>query len=126
MIIVDTSIWIEFLKGHEKISRILIDYFEFRRVLALECIFSELLQGVKNKREVKIIKEYWDNLPKIHESGLWIKAGLYSANEKLYAKGVGLIDSFIVVAAMNSKAQVWTLDKKLKSVLNPENLFLID
>ena len=31
------------------------------KVFALECIFGELLQGVRTQREIQFISEYWGN-----------------------------------------------------------------
>ena len=120
MIIVDTSIWIEHLKQHDPLSTHMVELLESNEVLAVECIFGELLQGALNKRERGIIEGYWENLPRADEQGLWIEAGLYSGQHKLFAKGVGLIDAAITVAARRAKAKIWTLDKKLKGVIPQE------
>jgi len=96
---------------------------EDSQVIALECIFGELLQGAKTRRERTIITDYWRSLPKIDEPGLWVKAGHFAGERRLFAKGVGLIDVFIVKAAEFSGARVWTLDKRMMSVL-PREMFL--
>ena len=113
MIIPDTSVWIEFLKGNSKYTSKIIELLEANKILAIECIFAELLQGVRNKRERNIILSYWQHLPKIDESGFFIEAGLFSNSNKLSDKGVGLIDSLIYISALKSDSMLWTLDKKL-------------
>jgi len=96
---------------------------ENRKVLAVECIFGELLQGAKSKREIEIISLYWENLPKaIIENG-WIEAGKYSSINKLSSIGVGIIDSFIIVTARKVNAPIWSLDKKLNSLLKNEEKY---
>ncbi len=123
MIIPDTSIWIEFLKNNPEYFSTVKDLLENRKVLAIECIFGELLQGAKNKREIEIISLYWENLPKaIIENG-WIEAGKYSSQNKLTSHGVGLIDSLIIVTAKKVHTRVWSLDKKLNSLLKKEERF---
>lgn len=117
MIILDTSIWIEFLKGNPNYFMVARYLLENQEVIAVECIFGELLQGAKNKKESEIIRHYWENLPKINHEGLWIKAGEYSSENNLLSKGVGLIDAAIIIAAQRISAQIWTLDKKLNSIL---------
>jgi len=117
MIILDTSIWIEFLKGNPHYFMVVRQLLENQEVIAVECIFGELLQGCKNKKESEIIKHYWENLPKIKHEGLWIKAGEYSSENNLISKGVGLIDAAIIIFAQRINAQIWTLDKKLNSIL---------
>lgn len=123
MIIPDTSIWIEFLKNNPEYFSTVKDLLENRKVLAIECIFGELLQGAKSKREIGIISLYWENLPKaIIENG-WIEAGKYSSQNKLTSHGVGLIDSLIIVTAKKVHTRVWSLDKKLNSLLKKEERF---
>ena len=117
MIILDTSIWIEFLKGNLYYFTIVRQLLENQEVMVVECIFGELLQGAKNKEENEIIKKYWESLPKIKHEGLWIEAGEYSYENNLISKGVGLIDAAIIIAAQSVNAQIWTLDKRLHSIL---------
>ena len=112
--IVDASIWVEFLKKNPKIFPSMQILLEKNNVIVLECIFGELLQGTISKREREVILSYWDCLPKINESGLWIDAGIYSNKNPLISKGIGLIDSAIIVFAMNNNLLIWTLDKKIK------------
>ena len=123
MIIIDTSVWIEFLKGNFEYSNIVIDFIENREVLFLECIASELLQGVKNKREKEVIISYWKLLPKISMNNLWIKGGLYSSENNMISKGIGLIDTVIIVATKETKSKLWTLDKKILNNIEDEIIF---
>jgi hypothetical protein len=57
-IIVDTSIWVEFLKGNPVYFSLLQELLENQNVLTIDCIFAELLQGAKDKIERKIILSY--------------------------------------------------------------------
>jgi predicted nucleic acid-binding protein len=124
MIILDTSVWIEFLKNNPEYYSKVKDLLENRKVLAIECIFGELLQGAKNKREIEIISLYWENLPKANIKNGWIEAGKYSSINKLTSIGVGIIDSFIIVTARKVNASIWSLDKKLNSLLSREEKYL--
>ncbi|MFY0687355.1 MAG: PIN domain-containing protein [Cyclobacteriaceae bacterium] len=114
MIIVDTSVWISYLrKDNEDNYNVLKSYLNRRHVLAISAVFGELLQGVKNKREFELVTLLWQNLPKLNESELFIAAGELSNTHQLYAKGVGLIDCYILSAAYENRVGLWTLDKKL-------------
>jgi predicted nucleic acid-binding protein len=117
MIICDTSIWIEFFRNRSPYYDNLSAQLESEGVLGLECIFGELLQGVNGKKERNIILECWEGLPKYSEPNLWLEAGEYSAIHGLPARGVGLIDAAIAVAALKTGFPLWTLDKKLQSIL---------
>lgn len=94
-------------------DELLIDYIENGRVVALSPVFGELLQGVRDQREEKIVLDHWKNLPKVDESNLFIEAGRLSHRHKLYSAGVGLIDCYILAAAKLHKLHVLSLDKRL-------------
>ena len=81
--------------------------------MALSAVFGELLQGAKNESEEKIILEFWRDLPKVNETELFIEAGKLSFKKKLFSKGVGLIDCYILSAVKANRLSLWTLDKKL-------------
>jgi len=55
----------------------------------------------------------WESLPKINEEGLFVRAGKLSNEHSLHAQGVGLIDCYILSAALENELALWTLDKKL-------------
>ena len=71
----------------------------------------------------QIILDYWKNSPRIDEQGLWIDAGLYAGEKKLFSKGVGLIDAYIIVASLKTGSQVWTIDEKLVKALDPQLIY---
>lgn len=123
MILVDTSIWIEFLRCHAPFYQQLQEKLERAEVVALEPIFAELLQGARDKREKEIIRGYWQNIPQIDLTGLWLEAGQLSHEKKFLQKGVGLIDAVLVATAQRDSHLLWTLDKKLLKVLVKEEIF---
>ncbi|OGQ05388.1 MAG: hypothetical protein A2W61_05870 [Deltaproteobacteria bacterium RIFCSPLOWO2_01_44_7] len=123
MILVDTSVWIEFFKAKIPIFPLLSAEIEHQNIFATECIFGELLQGAKDQRERHIIQSYWKNLPKREETGLWIEAGSVSSQEKYLSKGIGLIDAFLIAFTKKHRLKIWTLDKKLRAVLIAPEIF---
>lgn len=123
MILVDTSVWVDFLKRKPFFFPTLQTLIETQSVVTAGCVFGELLQGAKNSREQNIILGYWENLPKRVEGGIWIEAGLLSSTHKWFSQGVGLIDAFLICFARTYQLQIWTLDKKLLSVLKPAEVF---
>lgn len=114
MILVDTSVWIDFLRQSDQdLVDIMRSYLKRNDVFAISAVFGELLQGAKNKREQKIIQEIWLNLPKVDEIELFIKAGELSNKYRLYDMGVGIVDCYIMAGALQNNLALWTLDKKL-------------
>ncbi len=123
MIVADTSVWVEFLKGRQTYFLMFSTLLDQQQVVAVECVFGELLQGAKSSREQSIILGYWENLPKQSEYGLWVQAGETSMMKRWHAKGVGLIDAFLLCFVRTYGLQLWTLDKKLASIAEPQELF---
>ena len=117
MVLIDTSVWIDFLKKVDPYYKIVMGLLMEQRVVTNSLIFGELLQGVRNKREKEMLLEFWSNLPKTKEEHLALKAGIYSNEQKLYSKGVGLIDCMILVSALENGYRLATKDKKLAKVV---------
>jgi predicted nucleic acid-binding protein len=125
MIILDTSIWIEHLRNNQLFFPKVRKLLEDREVLAVECVFGELLQGVKNKSEKEVILSFWTYLPKLNYENIIIQAGEYSAQNKLLDHGIGLIDATILMHSIKSNSKIWTLDTKFLRVI-PEELKYLD
>jgi len=114
VILVDTSVWIDYFRMASKATdELMASYIDSGQVIALSPVFGELLQGVLDQREEKIVMDHWRNLPKVDESHLFIEAGRLSFQHKLYSVGVGLIDCYILAAAKVHKLDIFSLDKKL-------------
>ena len=59
MIIVDTSVWIDFFRMSDKtIVDLMNGYLEDGEVVVISAVFGELLQGAKNENEEKTILEF--------------------------------------------------------------------
>ena len=125
MIILDTSVWIEHLKNNHdyfpKISKLL----ESGEVLAVECVFGELLQGVKSKTEKETVLNFWKHLPRENYEDIIIEAGEYSADNKLLDHGVGLVDAIILMHGIKSNSKIWTLDNKFSKAIPEEMKYVV-
>ena len=113
MILVDTSVWIEFLRGRQPYFKYLLFLLHHNEVVTIEPIFAELIQGALSKWEVKMIKDYYDSLENTHQEELLVKAAIESSKNKWTSKGIGLVDSTVLMTALQTKTPVWSLDKNL-------------
>lgn len=113
MILADTSVWIEFLRGKEPFASALEQLLNGAQVCTIEPIFGELLQGCRNQTETTRVLKYWQDLPRLVLPDLLIAAGKYSSAHKLASKGLALTDSAILVASEHHNCAVWTLDRAL-------------
>lgn len=125
MILVDTCVWIEYLKRrtpiHAEMTRLLATY----EVLAHEVVFAELIQGFRREEEVELLLQFWHNMPASTCDGGFLEAGRLSFDEQLTRKGVGLIDAALVAEARHRGIKIWTLDKRLLSVLKEDEVYRI-
>jgi predicted nucleic acid-binding protein len=126
LIILDTSVWIEHLKNNQNYYPKICKLLEYKEILAVECVFGELLQGVKNKNEKEIIQSYWKHLPKENHENIIIEAGIYSSENKLLDHGVGLIDAIILMHGIKNNSMIWTLDNKFLRIIPDELKFLVN
>jgi predicted nucleic acid-binding protein len=114
MVILDTTVWIEYLKNNQEYYFLISPLLEQKEVMAVECIFRELLQGVKNKYEEEILLNYWKYLPKKKYDEIILEAGNYAHKKNLLDKGVGLLYAIILMHGIRSNSKIWTLDKKFQ------------
>ena len=116
-VIFDTSIWIEYFKGNPEYFETCQKLLDSGCVYTLEVIFAELMQGAKGKRELEMIRLYYENLPKLDARDQIFESGVFSQKNQLINRGIGLIDSMIIFAAIQNRKKIWTLDKKVNSFL---------
>ncbi|WP_253812862.1 hypothetical protein [Treponema vincentii] len=63
MIVADTSVWIDYVKGIDASHTNILDHeLIYNRVVTGDIIITEFLQGFKNDREYLIAKQIMDNL----------------------------------------------------------------
>ena len=110
MVAIDTSVWIQFLRGKLKESILLLKLLDSSEVLLPIPVKIELLSGVK-KGEVKSLLKTLDAIPTLYPtSSCWQKAqdmALLGA-KKGYHFGMG--DLLIASLANLSSASLWSLD----------------
>ncbi|MGC6455744.1 MAG: PIN domain-containing protein [Coraliomargaritaceae bacterium] len=110
MILVDTSVWVGFLReGDPLLSNLLND----GEVLTHSFIIGELRLGNISKR--KRFLSLLEDLPRsIHATDDEV-THLIEEN-KLYEKGIGYIDAHVLASSILSAASLWTLDKRLDAI----------
>ena len=124
MIIVDTSIWIEFFRLNPDYVRKLTPLLENRQVATLEPVFAELVYGSKSIKEKNVLMAYWNVLPKIRlPDGYLLDAAEFANSHNHQNLGIGLIDTIIIKVTLQNDAKLWTLDKKLMKCIDERFLY---
>ena len=107
MILVDTSVWIDFLRSGNALLR---DLLEEGEVATHPLVIGELHVGNIVKRDVFL--SLLDNLPKIVEA-THDEVLHFIEENKIYGKGIGYFDTHILCSSLIAQTPLWTLDKKL-------------
>lgn len=120
MIIVDTSVWIEFFRNEDsQVSNHLKQLLRSGKVTLTGMILAEILQGIKSPREVKIVKRNFKALPFIETpKEIWQLAGETSASLQKQGITVPLSDILIGIIAIEKGSKIFTFDKHFEKIPN--------
>lgn len=116
-ILVDTSVWIEYLKNNPDITGIIDTEMSSNNIFITGPIITELLQRVRTEKELKRLSDHIDALSYL-ECGIndWKKAGQISFWLRKSGYSVPVSDVIIAVVAANNDACVYTLDSHFKQI----------
>ena len=124
MILLDTNVWIEFYKQNNLYIEEISELLKNKVIIAYEPIFSELLYGVRAKKDKEMILNYWDVLPKITlTENAMLKAAEYANLNNFHNLGIGLMDAIIIKASIDGEHSIWSLDKKINNYIDPKYIF---
>lgn len=110
MVLVDTSVWIGFLREGDSL---LSDLLHEGEVATHPFVIGELRLGNLSKR--KTFLDLMENLPQCRQASGEEVTFLIESN-KLYGKGIGYTDAHLLTSAMISRLPLWTLDKRLDMI----------
>lgn len=125
-VLIDTSVWIEFLKGNMDFFDPMISLMDNGEIYSLELIFAELLQGVKTIRELNLISSFYEQIRIVDRPGLIFESGEFSRRNGLINQGIGLIDAVIIHAAEKFQLELWTLDRKVLRFISTDLRYFPD
>ena len=115
MILVDTSVWVDYLRDGDPA---LVFLLEEGQVCTHDYVVGELACGnLRNRAEVLGLLQ---SLPRLatatEEETLFL-----IENRKLMGRGIGYIDAHLLAATILGGARLWTKDKSLKAVAEESN-----
>ncbi len=109
MVLVDTSIWVSYLReGDRNLESLLMN----AEVLCHPFIIGELACG--NLRNRKEIISLLVSLPSVPTIG-FDEFLFFVDQNRLMGKGIGFVDVHLLASACLSGVSLWTFDKKLKA-----------
>lgn len=111
MVLVDTSVWIDYFRSD---NRTLVDLLDRGEVLGHPWVTGELALG--NLREGDEILELLDHLPQAPIATVEELLG-FIAQHGLAGSGIGYVDAQLLAATrLEAGATLWTRDRKLLDV----------
>lgn len=122
MVLVDTSVWIEFFRKKPSISvdplHILI---EEKQVVTCLPITAEILSGEIPASKRSVIQDAFNAMVFIdldwNSKKIWEEITHFALTAKKQGMGIpGLIDRMILLAAQKGSCSLWTLDRKLQQL----------
>ena len=118
-IIVDTSVWIEYLKNKPTLAEKLDRQLLAGDIFTVGPVVAELLQGVKTEKDYRMLKRSIDGLPFIETTfENWVLAG--DISYKLRRKGITIpiTDCVIAALAIHNNTSVMTYDRHFANIPN--------
>ena len=110
MILVDTSIWVNHLRRHD---RVLATHLEAGEVLCHPFVIGEIGLGLlKQRREVLALMAALPSALVISHD----EVTAFVEQRRLAGLGVGWVDVHLAASAVVSRAKLWTADRRLAEV----------
>lgn len=110
MILVDTSVWVQFLRGREPYATELDRLLMENDVLAHEFVYGELLLGDRGGR-TKLLTEY-ERMQRAPTVGHGEVLALVRSRD-INGRGIGWVDAHLLASALIERAHLWTADESL-------------
>jgi tRNA(fMet)-specific endonuclease VapC len=112
MILADTSAWIDFFRGREPMASSVESYLLDNQVALCGPVLTELLRGLKSKRERETVLPLLDGCHYLSQPDrLWEDAGNCGYQLARQGKSVKSMDLLVACYALAHKTAVLTLDR---------------
>ena len=113
MILADTSVWIDFLRGTEQTVR-LGELLDENRVAIHPWVVGELALGTLGRKRKGILAdlERLPSAPVVPDSEILELV----ESRRLHGRGIGWVDAHLLGSVLVSEGRIWSLDRRLAEV----------
>lgn len=115
MILVDSSVWIDYFRAADTAQVALLDsYLGSTRIAVGDLIAAEVLQGVRNEREFKLVKRTLDAFQHVDLVGYELAVKASENHRLLRARGVTIrktIDTLIATYCIENRMTLLHADR---------------
>ena len=118
MVLVDTSVWIEFLdRDNPSVGVDLEALLRRGEVATAGMVLAELRRGCRSTPQVRGLLEAMEPLVYLEpDRDAWLRAGELSAECSVRGFAVGIADCLLAALAMRESASVFTLDRDFEHI----------
>lgn len=113
LVMADTCVWIDYFnRPGGKVSQHLGQLIRDERVALVGPVSAELSSGVKQKKELEVIKKTLGILPYYEvDHHVWLMAAMIMLQMKSHGKTMKLVDALIASLCMTNKLHLYSNDK---------------
>lgn len=118
MVIVDTSVWLQFLKVGDPQVRNEMNVLRAKgEVTVVGVVLAEILQGARNQQELEQLANWLTALPYLAETQeTWAWVGSLSFQLRQRGAALPMMDLLIASLAIEHNCEVYTLDEHFQRV----------
>ena len=118
MVIVDTSVWVQFLRSLGSVEHLELDRLLAQgEVVMVGAVLAEVLQGTRSQGELEGLHERLTALPYLGETQeTWATVGELSYQLRQRGEAVALLDLLIAALALERGHEVYTSDEHFQRV----------
>lgn len=131
MILVDTSVWIEYFNGHEedeKVQKLVDALNQGKDIYMTDLILTEILQGIKDDNKYVVVKNSLLTLKFVHATNFdtYIHASdIYRNCRKNGVTVRKTVDCLIAAVAIENKLELLSKDNDFMNISKCEDLKFI-
>ena len=118
MVVVDSTLWIDFFRGSNEPGRVALrQLIRARQAVLTGIVLAEVLQGVRSEHESISVQDQFFSIPYFETTKeTWTEAGSLSAELRRKGLTIPLTDLIIAALAMEHDAEVFTTDPHFAKV----------
>ncbi|MBL6991896.1 MAG: PIN domain-containing protein [Bacteriovoracaceae bacterium] len=114
MIFIDTSVWIEYFRGNDQVTKKVDHLLDNLQVALAAPVYLEILNGAK-KNELDLLEKVFSALPKYYPNDdSWQLIAKWITISKMKGHNFSIPDFLIAAIVVNNNSKIWSLDKDFK------------
>lgn len=127
-VVIDTSVWVEYFRGHRPALYAHVDALVVARQLAnLRIITAELLRGANTPLARRAIHETVALIPTVPLSDeFWLDVGEFCHQLSRHGVKASLTDGWIAKAVIDHRCALWSLDKDFQHIARIRHMRLYE